>query len=117
MIRTRSQMEEVRCDHCHDGTGTLLLHSLINPGDSDQALIFMHDDLLPPGVSIGEHRHEGSEEVYFVTEGHGTLIMDHREYPVGPGDVSLVKSGHSHGIVNTGTTAMRLIVVGMKSNP
>jgi mannose-6-phosphate isomerase-like protein (cupin superfamily) len=116
MIRTRSQMEEVKCDKCHDGNGTLLLHSLINTGDSDHSLIFMHDDVLPPGVSIGEHRHDGSEEVYFVAEGHGTLIMDHQNSPVGPGDVSLVKSGHSHGIINSGKTNMRLIVVGFKTN-
>ena len=115
MIRTRSQMKEERCAKCHDGIGELLLHSLINPGDSDQSLIFMHDDILPAGVSIGEHRHEGSEEVYFVVEGHGTLMMDQQTYPVGPGDVSLVKSGHSHGIVNTGKTDLRLIVVGFKT--
>ncbi len=115
MIRTRSQMKEEKCVDCHEGKGTLLLHSLINAGDSDHALLFMHDDILPAGVSIGEHRHEGTEEVYFVAEGNGTLIMDHQNSLVGPGDVSLVKSGHSHGIINTGKTDMRLIVVGLKA--
>ncbi len=108
-------MKEERCAECHEGKGELLLHALINPGDSDHSLLFMHDDILPQGVSIGEHRHEGSEEVYFIVEGHGTLMMDRQSHPVGPGDVSLVKSGHSHGIVNTGETAMRLIVVGFRT--
>jgi mannose-6-phosphate isomerase-like protein (cupin superfamily) len=109
-------MEQLQCDKCHDGNGTLSLHSVIASGDSDHALLFVHDDILPAGVSIGEHRHEGTEEVYFVLDGHGTLIMDHQPSAVGPGDVSLCKSGHSHGIVNTGKTEMRLIVVGLKAN-
>jgi oxalate decarboxylase/phosphoglucose isomerase-like protein (cupin superfamily) len=31
-----------------------------------------------------------------------------------PGDVSVVKRGHSHGIVNSGDGKMRLIVVGFQ---
>ncbi len=116
MIRTRSQMEQIRCDKCHDGVGTISFYSVIAAGDSDHALLFVHDDIVPPGVSIGEHRHEGTEEIYYVLEGHGTLIMDHQQSPVGPGDVSLVKSGHSHGIINTGQADLRLIVVGLKAS-
>lgn len=115
MIRTKQQMKTQWCDACHDGVGALFLRVAIDMGDSDQSLLFVHDDVLPAGVTIGGHAHHGSEEVYYVLEGTGVLTLDHVESPVGPGDVSLCKSGHSHGIANTGTTDMRLIVVGMRT--
>lgn len=72
---------------------------------------WMHDDIFPPGASIGEHRHDGEEEIYFVVEGTGTMILDGRPFPLGPGDVSVVQSSHTHGLINSNEGAMRLIVV------
>ncbi len=106
-------MQKIQCDNCHDGTGTLTFHVVADTPDSDR-LLHIHDDILPPGVTIGEHPHHGMEEVYLVLDGNGTLIMDNQEIPVGPGDVSLCKSGHSHGLANTGKTPMHLIVIGVR---
>lgn len=70
----------------------------------------MHDDPIEPGSTIGEHTHIDSEEVYFLISGIGVMIMDGKQSPFLPGDVSLVKVGHSHGLMNTGNDVMRLIV-------
>jgi len=55
---------------------------------------------LEPGSSVGEHAHPNTEEFYLILEGHGTGILDGRRFPVGPGDLFVLKAGQSHGLVN-----------------
>jgi len=113
MLRHRHEMKSEVLVNCHEGEGRLKAHFVMGHGDSDAGILFMHDDVLEPGALIGEHLHEGVEELYFVAEGSGTMILDGEEHPMGPGDVSLCKSGHTHGLRN-GEAPMRLIVVCVK---
>lgn len=115
MIRSTDDMPSRTITDCHDGSGDLLCRTVLGAADMDGCLSFMHDDMLEPGATIGAHTHEGNEEVYFVAEGHGTMIVDGEESPIGPGDVSVCRSGHSHGIRNSQDGPMRLIVIGMSS--
>ena len=110
MLRRQSEMNETVLDKCHEGEGKLLCRTVLEPADSGLGIQFMHDDVLEPGTTIGEHRHEDEEEVYFVVEGRGTMILDGEVEPIGPGDVSLVRRGHSHGIMNSEAGRMRLLV-------
>jgi mannose-6-phosphate isomerase-like protein (cupin superfamily) len=114
MLRKQIEMEREAIENCHEGSGLLDCTTVLTKGDSELGIQFMHDDLLEPGATIGEHLHGDSEEVYFVVEGRGTLIMDGEESPVGPGDVSVVSPGHSHGLINNPDLPMRLIVIGLK---
>lgn len=96
---------------CHEGIGDLLCRTILREGDSGVGIRFVHDDVLEPGASIGEHEHTDDEELYLVVSGHGTMIMDGVPTPIGPGDASLVKRGHTHGLINGPDEPMRLIVV------
>lgn len=107
-------MEKKIFGRCHDGEGEIEASIVFQEGDLKYAISFMHDDIIPPGTSIGEHKHADSEEIYFIIEGHGVLILDGREFPVEAGDVSICHSGHSHGIKNNGNSPLRLIVIGLK---
>ena len=110
MNRNRNAMKTSRLEKCHEGIGWLGLTEVLEFGDSSLGISFMHDDLIEPGSTIGEHTHIDSEEVYFLISGSGVMIMDGMEFPFLPGDVSMVKVGHSHGLINTGYDVMRLIV-------
>ncbi len=114
MIRRNDEIETRPIERCHEGEGTVDVRIVLQRGDSVMGVSFMHDDTLPPGVTIGEHLHDDSEEVYFVAEGSGVIVMDGEESPIEAGEVSLVSKDHTHGIRNTGDTPMRLIVVGIK---
>jgi len=114
MFRAQGDMESSVITDCHGGKGDLVCRLVLGANDAQSELAFMHDDQLEPGAVIGEHIHESSEEVYLVIEGTGMMIVDGREYPAGPGDVSVCHSGHSHGLRNSADAPMRLIVVGMK---
>jgi mannose-6-phosphate isomerase-like protein (cupin superfamily) len=114
MFRAKDEMKASVITDCHGGKGDLECRLVVGRDDAKGNLQFMHDDVLEPGAEIGEHVHEGDEEVYLIIEGKGTMIVDGREYPAGPGDATLCLSGHSHGIRNAGAAPMRLVVVGMK---
>lgn len=111
MFRRHDEMQMNVLDRCHGGEGKLECYSVMQALDSKMGIRFMHDDIIEPGASIGEHLHEADEEIYFVVEGHGTMILDGQRMPMGPGDVSLVVPGHTHGLINSDDSPMRLIVV------
>ena len=53
-----------------------------------------------PGASIGEHAHPNTEYLYGIMEGRGMGLLNGERFPVGPGDLFLVKAGGSHGLIN-----------------
>ena len=55
-----------------------------------------------PGTELGYHEHHGECESYFILEGEGIYNDDNNLRPVKAGDTTLCKSGHGHGIKNTG---------------
>jgi len=97
------------------------------------SVVFFHEVTVPPGVVEGAHRHIGSEELYYVVAGSGTVYMgehddpalDHlptveqalfgldprpcKAVPVQPGSVVFTKSGGIHGIENTGDDDLRFV--------
>ena len=104
-----SRITPVEFSQCHDGTGTLSCKSLIGGFASERFSLF-HSDDIPAGVSIGLHKHERSEEIYYLVSGKGILQYDANEYEMKPGDISVCKIGHSHGFIATEDCV--LIVVG-----
>lgn len=115
MIGFRRDAKIIEFDGCHEGSGKLVCASLMPalPGEPGGrcGFRFVHDDVLEPGATIGEHKHEGNEEFYLVLEGTGTAILDGQEYAVGPGDMYICRDGHTHGIRNSPEAPMRLVVV------
>ncbi len=116
MIIRRSEMNARTIESCHGGKGALECIELFNePGRTAPGLKFAHDDIVPPGATIGEHTHEEDEEMYLILEGVGEMTCDRRTFPVGPGDLCLTRLGGSHSLRNTGRTPMRIIVVGVNA--
>jgi len=66
---------------------------------------------LEPGASIGEHAHPNTDDLYLIVEGRGTGILDGAGFPVGAGDVFLVKAGGSHGLVNDSDSPLTFVGV------
>lgn len=66
---------------------------------------------LPAGSSIGLHTHTGNCEIIYVLSGSGRCIDDDAEYPVTAGMCHYCPEGHTHSIVNTGGTELKLLGV------
>lgn len=95
----------------HDGEGLIGFHRVFTTEDLRSACDFADYAVLPPGTSIGVHRHGANEEIYLVLDGEGTMTLDGETFRVGKGDVVLNRSGGEHGLRNDGTAPLRLFVV------
>jgi mannose-6-phosphate isomerase-like protein (cupin superfamily) len=50
-----------------------------------------------------------SEEIYYILEGTGRMMVDQRQRLVGPGDAIAIAPGQSHQIANTGTAVLKFL--------
>ena len=99
----------------HAGVGAIRFSRLADASATDGTCNFIDLAVLPPGSSIGRHRHgPDEEEFYLVLEGTGSMWRDGVEFPVGPGDLVRNLPGGSHGLVNTGGVDLRVFVFEVK---
>lgn len=100
---------------CHGGNGTLDWAEVVSEGElPGRRLSSFHDDVLPPGASIGVHQHEDDEEYYYILSGTGIMTLDGVDHTVEPGDLTAVFPGGSHGLRNTGAANLRVLVVSIR---
>lgn len=57
------------------------------------------------------HRHKGQEEVYMFVSGKGEMEVDHKIFPVGPGDVVCINDGEFHKVYNRGDVGLYFVCV------
>ncbi|MDR0828168.1 MAG: cupin domain-containing protein [Desulfovibrio sp.] len=67
--------------------------------------------IIPPGASIGVHKHTGDCEVYYLLKGKALLNDNGTDVEIGPGDVNFCPDGSSHGIKNIGDTDLEYIAL------
>ncbi|QHW31683.1 cupin domain-containing protein [Paenibacillus rhizovicinus] len=97
-------------DHCHEGVGTLRHITLYNSSELESKLKFFNYTVLPPGTSIGYHKHAQDEEVYVILEGTGTMTVDGESTPVKKGDVLVNRPWGEHGLVNDSEDDLCILV-------
>lgn len=96
--------------NAHDGVGNIAYARVL----SGTAINWIDLVSVPPGTSIGPHRHgQDDEEVYIIVSGQGRMTVEHEEIEVGPGDVIHNPPAGRHGLRNLSDTALRVVVVGV----
>ena len=99
MIRLFSELNQEPKRNIRGGAGAGISAAYLQDGDMDGVEAAGRTQ-LEPGSSIGEHPHPDTDELYLILEGHGTGVINGKSFPVGPGDLFLVKAGESHGLTN-----------------
>jgi mannose-6-phosphate isomerase-like protein (cupin superfamily) len=88
------------------GLAKCLIDNGVNP-DSLQ----MHISEIAPGTRAHPpHTHEGVE-AFYVLEGKGTVEVEGERFALGHNEAILLDTTKLHGLVNTGTTPMRYMVI------
>ncbi len=68
---------------------------------------------IPPGGSIGIHKHEGDFETYYILKGKARYSANDEIYEIGPGDMVQAEDGETHGIENIGDEDLEYIALVM----
>ncbi|WP_217144520.1 cupin domain-containing protein [Streptomyces sp. AC627_RSS907] len=97
-------------EHDHGGLGTILAHRVFSRPEGGVGAEFIDIAVLPPGTSIGRHRHGRDRETYVVLRGSGLMYRDGTEFRVGTGDVVVNRPYGEHGLVNDSTGDLWLLV-------
>ena len=91
----------------HGGGGHTVGYSFFSKA-SDLKLVF-RKRALKPGSGIGYHLQK-EDEIYYVLSGRGQMTIDDKTFEVRPGDAILTRPGSSHGLKQTGTEDLVIMI-------
>jgi mannose-6-phosphate isomerase-like protein (cupin superfamily) len=69
--------------------------------------------VLPPGASLGTHRHQGLEEIFYVMQGEGPAEAGGESAAIRKGEAVPIMIDEPHAMVNTGTSELEFMVIGI----
>ncbi|MFP6729632.1 MAG: cupin domain-containing protein [Alphaproteobacteria bacterium] len=95
----------------HDGEGSVGLAEIWSRDDFRGNWDFVDRLLLPPGSTVGTHRHGDNEELYIVLKGRGVMTMNGESFSVAEGDMMLNPPGGEHGLVNDSGEDIDLLII------
>ncbi|MBW2997223.1 cupin domain-containing protein, partial [Candidatus Woesearchaeota archaeon] len=78
-----------------------IVHELLSRQDQIMLSTGLALGYLPPRKTATRHKHDISEEVYYVMEGKGTVAVRNMVQEVKPGTVVYLPTGVHHGLENT----------------
>lgn len=95
---------------CHGGTGQIIFREVFGREDFESNLEHLHETLILPHSTIGYHLQQGNEEIYYILEGKGTMIVDGEKMEVFKGDAINTHSGSKHALNNTTDKELKILV-------
>jgi quercetin dioxygenase-like cupin family protein len=101
----------------HGGEATIEFSRPFETHEFESSWRFVDYVVIPPGASIGPHRHGLDEEMYFVMEGTALMTTNDIEKRVIAGDLILNKPGWVHGLRNDGKENVKLLVIEVGLEP
>ena len=82
-----------------------LMHPNVQ-GNKNQSLA---EATIPVGGKTLRHKHQVTEELYHITQGHGLMHLGDQNFEVFVGDTICIEPGTEHCIENLGTVALTLL--------
>ena len=108
MVRKASEMKVEPRENLRGGTGTVEVRHCFAPAEFGARTRLCAKLTLPPGASIGEHAHEGEDEVYVILRGTGIVQEQDGARRVNAGDAVLTGRGASHAVANDGAEPLEI---------
>lgn len=95
----------------HGGKGNIEFARIFSRWDTASSFDFVDYAVLPPGTSIGFHRHTDNEEIYLILKGTGKMCLDGESFYVSQGDIIVNRNLSSHGLENQSNEEIHIYVV------
>src|SRR5262245_21538093 len=87
------------------------IRPLIDRTTSGATQCSLAEETLPPGCAVIPHHQRQLEEVYYIVSGCGLMTVGAETREVEAGDAVYIPRGLRHSLKNTGTEAIRMILV------
>ena len=111
MLRTSKDMQIEMREKMRDGEGIVQIKHLFKDGDLQGKTRLVAEVTIPSGGSIGYHRHDQEEEIFYCISGRG-LVTDHdQDREFNTGDALVTGGGRGHSVKNVGTGPLVLMAV------
>ena len=107
MRQKRIVIHEDEGERVPDICGTAI--ELINKRTSFPTKVSLAIIILDVGKESEEHYHKKTEEVYYILQGCGVMIIDGTRYEVKPGHAVFLPLSSSHKIINRADTPLKLV--------
>jgi len=111
MIRKNQEMEKELRERMRGGNGSVEVIHIFRSRELKGRTRLFARLRLAAGSSIGFHRHEGEEEIFYILSGSGEVNEGGPASPIGPGDAMHTGDGAGHAIANTGTDPLDFLAV------
>ena len=111
MIKNFLEAERQHQESSHGGSGPVGLYEIWSKSDFKSDIDFLDRVVVPPGSTIGTHRHGNNEEMYVVLNGRGTMTLNGEEVTIKTGDMILNPAFGEHGLVNDSDANIDLLVI------
>lgn len=111
MIRSTDEFKVERKEALMGGKGHVTFIHYFEPEDFAGMGRLFGKTIIEPGNSIGLHGHEGEQEAYFITKGKALYNDNGVEREIGPGTLTLCKSGDKHAIENIGDEDLEYVML------
>jgi mannose-6-phosphate isomerase-like protein (cupin superfamily) len=105
MVIQRSEMKSEQKEKVQNGEGILSHTHLVDCKD-EKNVKMLAELTLPPGASIGYHKHDSETEYYLIVSGTGLVNDNGRDVTVKAGDAIITGDGASHSIKNSGAVPL-----------
>ncbi len=105
------EVDPIKRSNEHGGQGLIEWRRLLSAEQFASKIDFVDVTVVPPGSSIGRHQHINTEELYYVVAGEPLVRVDAAEQRLGSGDISIVRSGQHHQLVNDTLEPVRILVI------
>lgn len=111
MLKRKSAMRREPMEKARNGVGVSVFDHILEKTEMKTNCRMFTKITLEPGASIGYHKHEKEEDIYYVINGIATVRDNGEMKTLYPGEVLFTGDGDSHSIANDGEVPLEFISI------
>ena len=111
MIKNEKEMRLEIKENMRGGNGSIEILHLLEKEELKGKSRLVAKMTIKPNDSVGLHKHENEEEIYYIIKGKGLLNDNGVNKNVEKGMVILTSDGEEHSIINNGTEDLEIMAV------
>ena len=117
MFKKASEYRQFKAERIHGGSGVTVIDHVMEKTELLANCSLFAKVTLEPGCSVGYHRHDQEEEVYYILSGQGVVNDGGDIRTLYPGDSVYTGNGGSHSIENQGNEPLEFLAVVLTYQP